>query len=93
MTDLVTMDTIKEVAVTTSLKIAENFEKRHTNLLQAIDNMDCSENFLRLNFKLRKYTKRGRKYPFYEMTRDGFSFLVMGFTGSRAAETNIVPWI
>ncbi|WP_250134786.1 Rha family transcriptional regulator, partial [Pseudomonas aeruginosa] len=28
--------------VTTSLKVAERFGKRHDNVLRAIDNLDCS---------------------------------------------------
>ncbi|MER0526628.1 Rha family transcriptional regulator [Pseudomonas aeruginosa] len=31
--------------VTTSLKVAERFGKRHDNVLRAIDNLDCSAGF------------------------------------------------
>ena len=30
---------------------------------------------------------KGRVYPEYEITRDGFSMLAMGFTGKKAMET------
>ena len=73
-------------AICTSNLIAEVFEKLHKNVLQSIENLDCSKEFTELNFKLSKYKdSTGRTLPCYEITRDGFSFLVMGFTGSRAA--------
>lgn len=37
--------------VTTSLKVAERFGKRHDNVLRAIDNLDCSAGFRLLNFE------------------------------------------
>lgn len=39
-------------------------------------------------FAVSSYLNRqGHKYPFMEMNRDGFMFLVMGFTGKEAART------
>lgn len=74
---------------TTSLKVAEVFGKLHKNVLRAIDNMDCSDEFRRLNFELtEEMVKAGaveRKSPQWTMTKDGFMFLVMGFTGKQAA--------
>lgn len=70
----------------TSLDISNRFAKRHDNVRLAINNLDCSEQFRRLNFKEIKYTDgKGRQQPMYEITRDGFVFLCMGFTGSQAA--------
>lgn len=72
---------------TTSLKIAEHFGKRHTNVLRAIKDLDCSAEFNQLNFEPVKYTdEKGEQQPFYEITRDGFTFLAMGFTGAKAAQ-------
>lgn len=74
---------------TTSLIVAEIFEKEHKNVLQSIENLECSDTFRELNFQLYEYFrdlgvgKRG--YPAYRLTRDGFSFLAMGFTGKKAA--------
>ena len=69
-----------------SLMVAEKFGKEHKNVLQSIQNIDCSPEFTELNFQLSNYKdSTGRKLPMYEMTRDGFSFLVMGFTGKEAA--------
>lgn len=77
--------------VTTSLKVAEVFGKQHKNVIQAIKSLDCSEDFHKLNFQLMQKTiKIGngaeRQSPMYHITRDGFMFLVMGFTGKTAAE-------
>ncbi|WP_445667368.1 Rha family transcriptional regulator [Paenibacillus sp. FSL H8-0034] len=41
------------------------------------------ENFNDLNFKSVEYfDKKGENRPMYEMTRDGFMMLAMGFTGN-----------
>ncbi|MEV2910960.1 Rha family transcriptional regulator [Paenibacillus larvae] len=72
--------------VTDSLTVAEVFGKRHDNVLQDIKNLDCSQEFSLLNFQESTYTnERGRTYPKYIMARDGFTFLVMGYTGTDAA--------
>lgn len=79
-------DFYKAVPMTTSLNIAEIFGKQHKNVLQDIRNLDCSEEFTRLNFQPSEYTDiTGRKLPYYTMTRDGFTFLVMGYRGKKAA--------
>lgn len=70
-----------------SRTVAEVFEKRHDDVLKAIKNLDCSEEFSLRNFAESKYkNSRGKTYPCYNMTKDGFVFLVMGFTGAKAAE-------
>lgn len=72
--------------VTDSLIVAETFGKRHDNVLQDIQNLECSPEFSLLNFQESTYTNdRGRTYPKYLITQDGFSFLVMGYTGREAA--------
>lgn len=69
-----------------SLVVAEKFEKKHKNILQAIELLECSEEFNRLNFQQIDYVdQKGRTYKAYAMTRDGFMMLVMGFTGKKAA--------
>ncbi|WP_345850847.1 Rha family transcriptional regulator [Shewanella algae] len=71
---------------TTSIKIAEAFGKRHDDVLRKIKMLDCSEDFTARNFTASEYRDRtGRKLPLWEMTKDGFMFLVMGFTGKKAA--------
>lgn len=74
---------------TTSLMVAEIFGKNHKDVLKAIDNLECSKEFHERNFALYEYSRDLgigiRKYPAYTLTRDGFSFLAMGFTGAKAA--------
>lgn len=73
-------------AVTTSLDLAHYFNKRHDNVIQKIKTLECSPSFAALNFQASEYTDiSGRKLPCYLITRDGFAFLAMGFTGKRAA--------
>ena len=77
--------------VTTSLRVAEIFSKRHSDVLRDIRELDCSEDFHKRNFaSMLKTTQLGnnatRKDPYYLITRDGFVFLVMGFTGKTAAK-------
>lgn len=76
--------------VTTSLKVAEYFGKPHKDVLKSIRTLECSTEFTGRNFspcfyfsELRNNVKR--KLPMYYMTRDGFTLLVMGFTGKIAA--------
>lgn len=72
---------------TTSRQIAEVFGKQHYNILKAIANLDCSEEFRRVNFDVAHYLdEQGKPRQEYAMTRDGFTFLCMGFTGKEAAQ-------
>lgn len=112
---------------TTSLAVADVFGKLHKNVLQAIREMECSEEFRRENFKESFYldakggernfaptptpsiqnwieapaeisagssknlpkiggVRSGERRPMIEMTRKGFEFLVLGFTGRKAAQ-------
>lgn len=73
-------------AVTSSLAVAEYFRKPHKDVLAKISRMDCSVEFTERNFSPSEYTdSTGRKLPMYQITKNGFVFLVMGFTGKRAA--------
>ncbi|ENB5053436.1 Rha family transcriptional regulator, partial [Escherichia coli] len=73
-------------AVTTSIAIAEFFGKRHERVLDKIRNLDCSAKFTEHNFVSSEYTdSTSRKLPMYQITKNGFVFLVMGFTGKKAA--------
>ncbi|MGL6296678.1 MAG: Rha family transcriptional regulator, partial [Plesiomonas sp.] len=74
-------------AVTTSIDVADYFGRQHHNVIQRIKNLECSAEFNALNFKAVEYTDlKGEKRPAYQITRDGFAFLAMGFTGKRAAQ-------
>ena len=66
-----------------SLQIAEVFEKRHDNIIAQIRALP-NDDFNDLNFQLVKYSdKKGEARPMYNLTRDGFSLLVMGFAPLR----------
>lgn len=66
--------------------MAETFKKEHKNVLRDIENLDCSDEFRALNFELSSYkSKQNKKMPEYIMTKDGFTFLVMGYRGKKAA--------
>lgn len=88
MNELVIMK--NQQAVTTSLKVAESFERKHKNVVQRIDNLiHSAENSAQLKsmFAVGNYKdKSGKRNKMYYMNRDGFTLLVMGFTGKRAME-------
>lgn len=77
-------------AVCDSLQVAEKFRKEHRNVLRAIDNLrETLLNFEQPS-KMFVVSKRklddGQYHRMYLMNRDGFSLLVMGFTGKNALE-------
>lgn len=75
--------------ITTSLRVSEAFGRRHADVLKTIENLSCSGMFTSANFFAHvEPIKAGaviRDSKVYEMTKDGFMFLVMGFTGAKAA--------
>lgn len=76
---------------TTSLKVAEAFGRQHKNVIQKVENLECSAEFASANFsahvqKVSIGNGANRESKYYEMTKDGFMFLVMGFTGKVAAQ-------
>lgn len=75
----------EEVTVVTSLDVAETFGKRHDNVLKSIRDLECSEEFRLLNFKESEYlNEQNHRQPMFLITRDGFTLLVMGYTGEKA---------
>lgn len=73
--------------LTTSLLVAEKFGKRHGDVLRSIESVisQTPENQSERNFALSEYQDAsGKNNPMYVMTKDGFSILVMGFTGVSA---------
>jgi Rha family phage regulatory protein len=76
---------------TTSTDLAKHFDKRHYNILRKIENLECSTEFHALNFEVMENEVeiglgKTRQEKAYRITRDGFVFLAMGFTGSKAAQ-------
>ena len=88
MTELVYLK--NDEAVCSSLQVAEKFGKRHDRVLRAIDNLletlpkngEVSKMFILSKRK----AADGQFHRMYFMNRDGFSLLVMGFTGKKALE-------
>lgn len=65
-----------------SRDVAAYFERSHKNVLQSISNLHCSVEFARLNFQPFKIKDlAGESTSHVLMTKDGFTFLAMGFTG------------
>ncbi|EAH9253410.1 Rha family transcriptional regulator [Campylobacter jejuni] len=86
----VELEVANNQVTTTSLDIAAVFNKRHDNIIAKIETFP-KDSFTDLNFKASKYIdSTGRILPCYKITRDGFSLLVMGFTGEKAYKWKIL---
>lgn len=73
-------------AAVSSLSVAKAFGKEHKNVIRDVRELDCSPEFSRLNFKLaERKDAQDKPRPYYMMTRNGFTFLTMGYTGKKAA--------
>lgn len=80
------------VLVADSLEVADRFGKRHADVLRTIDGLitevatqNCVTNAEPESYFIpSEYQNRGKNYKKYLLTRDGFSLLVMGFTGPAA---------
>ena len=76
--------------VVSSKKIADNFGKRHSHVVEAIENKikslttENSEVEISKLFIPTTFNHNGNDYKEYLLTRDGFTFIVMGFTGAKA---------
>lgn len=80
-------------AVCDSLEVAEHFGKRHDKLIFEIERKytgligkGCAQNggdpfFMKSTYI---HEQNGQRYPKYYMNRNGFTLLVMGFTGKEA---------
>ena len=74
-------------AVTTSLKVAEVFEKEHRVVMKSIRNLTAQNYAVKKMFVEDSYlNSRNQQQPMFYMDRDGFTLLAMGFTGSKAME-------
>ncbi len=75
-------------ALTNSVLVAQKFDKNHRDVLESIRDLvkGCAENSATPMFEETTYIhpQNGQEYPMYVMNRDGFSLLVMGFTGKQA---------
>ena len=84
MNELITV--VDGKAVVTSKQVADHFGKQHRNVLVDIKNLlSDSGEFGELNYLLTTYiSSQNKELPCYEMTRDGFTLLAMGYTGKDA---------
>lgn len=89
MSELVVMSDGKVFA--SSVVIAEKFGKPHKTVIRNVRAIiKNASDFGRHNFVLTSYTTSQNKvHECYEMTRDGFALLAMGFTGTAAMEWKI----
>lgn len=76
----------EEILTANSRDVAEHFEKQHKDVLESIRNLTAENSATKSMFIETSFESRGKFYPQYELTRDGFSLLVMGFTGAKALE-------
>jgi len=88
--------TVKGIPMANSLVIAEKFKKPHKRVLSVIEkliedtkNLMDKTSAVRLIFKEATYDTRGRNFKCYEMNRDAFSLLAMGFIGKKALQWKI----
>ena len=79
----------KGTPVTTSLLVAEKFGKEPKHVNESIRNLVAENSTAKSWFIESQYVNRGKEYPMYVMNRDGFTLLVMGFTGSDALKFKI----
>ena len=75
--------------VVSSRQVAKNFGKEHKHVLESVRTILAAENSATKFFYESTFTNRGKQYPEYLMNRDGFSLLVMGFTGEKALEWKV----
>lgn len=81
---MINIKNIEGQAVVSSREVADNFGKEHKNVLQIIKNL-VAENQAAKNFFIESsYENRGKQYSEFLCTRDGFTLLAIGFTGSEA---------
>ena len=77
--------------ITTSLLVAETFEKEHRNVLKSIRKLMSATNVaVAQMFDETTYVnEQGKEQPMFFMNRDGFTLLAMGFSGERALKFKV----
>mgnify|MGYP003522786183 CR=1 FL=1 len=84
--------TQKGTPVTDSVKVARVFDKLHKNVMKSIRNiLGSAKNLAHQNWfaETTYMDAQGKRQPMFLMNRDGFSLLVMGFTGEKALEWKV----
>ena len=81
------IDILDDKFVVDSKQVAQNFQKRHDNVLRDIENIKKDVlNFEEMFIESETSDSYGRRQRIYLMNRDGFSLLAMGFTGKEALD-------
>lgn len=75
--------------VTSSRQVAKSFNKQHKDVLKSVRAILVAQNCATKFFQESHWVYRGQKFPEFYMNRDGFSLLVMGFTGQKALQWKI----
>lgn len=87
------MDNLVEIkdnqVVVSSRNVAKAFGKEHKMVLRAIRDILAVQNCATKFYHETSFKSRGKEYPEYLMNKDGFSLLVMGFTGQDAMSWKI----
>lgn len=82
----------EETVAVTSLDVAETFGKEHYHVLEDIRSIQreiSSPEFTGLFHESEYVATNGKTNPMYAMNRDGFTLLVMGYTGEKAMQFKI----
>ncbi len=87
----VNVELIDGQPTTTTVDVAAHFAKRHDTVLRAVRQLECTPEFHARNFaemivEVEVGNGATRSSPAFRLTRDGFTFLCMGFTGKEAAK-------
>ncbi len=78
---------LEQRPITTSVRVSEVFGELHCSVLAKIEMLDFASEFFRQNFnEIQYFNEDWELKTAYEMTRDGFGFISIGFTGREAAE-------
>lgn len=76
-----------QMQITNSKNVADVFGKTHRDVTRDIKNLDCSDKFRARNFAQSYYiSQQNKNLSCIEMTKDGFTFLCMGYRGKKAAQ-------
>lgn len=66
---------------------SKEFGEVHAKVMRDTENLNCSEEFRLANFGNSSFkNEQGKEFQMFTMAKDGFSFLVMGYTGRKAAQ-------
>lgn len=87
MSEIIKIENVNGKLLVSSREVADNFDKDHKNIIRTIDNLIKEDSSILSHgmFVISSYrNSNNRIFKEYFMTRDGFSLLVMGFTGAKA---------